>query len=160
MPRVKFPPFCKPLIARRIANDRPGLVVIAAGGWTIPAHWQDNPRISRLAVPLDADPQDYAWYPIDGLDTLIVPDPAAPPAWIDRLIIAAWTGEPRMIWLQDGGEALRLCRDLPYPVSVLDRVPIPDLGKAIRDEARAWQSVNRTLAALGAQGWDMQAWYS
>ena len=160
MPRVKFPPFCKPLIARRIANDRPGLVVIAAGGWTIPAHWQDNPRISRLVVPLDADPQDYAWYPIDGLDTLIVPDPSAPPAWVDRVILSVWTGEPRMIWLQDGDDAIRLCRDLTYPLSVLDRVPTADLGKAIRDEVRAWQSVNLTLAALGAQGWHMQAWFS
>jgi hypothetical protein len=158
--RPKFPPYCKPLIARRIAHDRPGLVVISAGGWTVSQDWQDNPRISRLAVPLDADPVDYAWYPLDSLDTLIIPDPAAPVAWLERLILAVWAGEPRMIWLQDGDDAIRLCRGLTYPFSVLDRVPLHDLGRAIRDEVRGFVAVNNLLSGLGHAGWDSQAWFS
>ena len=158
--RAIFPPYTKRIIARRIANDRPGLVVISAGSWKAGDEWDDNPRASRIVVQLDSDPKDYSWYPIDGLDALIVPAEGTPEAWTNRLIVAAWSGEPRMLWLQDGDIAYRLCRGLTYPISELDFSPVESLGVHIRDEVRGFNSVNRLLAEMGEPAWTLQGWFS
>jgi len=158
--RPSFPPYSKRIIARRIANDRPGLIVISAGDWKAGVEWDDNPRISRIVVPLDADPADYAWYPIDGLDVLIVPAPRNPQSWTERLILAAWSGDPRMVWMQEDDIAYRLCRGLTYPISVLDFSTLSDLAYCIRDQVRGYRSVNRLLTEMGEPGWTMQEWFS
>jgi hypothetical protein len=158
--RPTFPPYTKRIIARRIANDRPGLVVISAGSWKAGEEWDDNPKVSSIVVPLDADPHDYSLYPIDGLDALIVPASGNPESWTERLIMAAWSGEPRMLWLQDGDIAFRLCRDMTYPISEMDCSPVDDLATHIRDEVRGYKSVNRLLAEMGEPCWTLQGWFS
>jgi len=163
--RRKLPPFAKALIARRIAEDVPGLVVVATG-FDQGLMWSDNDRVSRIVLPMDSDPQEYDWeLPVIDLDILVATSGQEPDAWLTRLVAAIWTGEPRMIWLQDDDNAWMLenpVMNMKY--ELWRRYPsrpatIDGLAKAVREEEKAAAHAERGFRMDGDDEWTRAQWF-
>lgn len=163
--RKKFPPYAKALIARRIAEDVPGLVVVATG-FDQGLMWADNTRVSRIVVPMDSDPQGFDWeLPVIDLDVLVATSGQEPDAWLTRLAAAIWSGEPRMIWLQDEDKAwmlenpitnmtYELWRRYPSRPATLD-----GLAKAIREQEIDAAHAERGARMDGDNEWTRDQWF-
>lgn len=163
--RKKLAPYAKALVARRIAEDIPGLVVVATG-FNQGLMWADNARVSRVVVPMDSDPQDYDWeLPVIDLDVLVATSGQEPDAWLTRLVAAIWTGEPRMIWLQDDDQAwmlenpianmkYELWRRNPSGPTTLD-----GLAKAVREQEKAAAHAERGFRMQGDDEWTQAQWF-
>ncbi|MHB1266418.1 MAG: hypothetical protein ACYCY2_02305 [Acidithiobacillus ferriphilus] len=163
--KKKLAPYAKALIARRIAEDVPGLVVVATG-FDQGLRWAANHRVSRLIVPMDSDPQDYEWtLPLIDLDVLVATSGIEPDSWLTRLVSALWTGEPRMIWLQDEDKAwmlenpitnmkYELWRRYPSRPATLD-----GLAKAIREQEIDAAHAERGARMDGDNEWTQDQWF-
>lgn len=163
--RQKFAPYAKSLVARRIAEDVPGLVVVATG-FDVGHQWIGNKRVSRVVAPMDSDPMDYDWVlPIIDLDVLVATSGQEPDAWLTRLVSALWTGEPRMIWLQDEDKAWMLENPITGMTYELWRrypsrpTTIRDLAKAIREEEKAAAHAERGYRMQGDNEWTQGQWF-
>lgn len=161
----KLPPYGKQLIARRIAHDHPGLVVVATG-FNEGLYWADRAKVSRIVVPMDSDPATFNWYlMLVDLDVLIAPGANVPDEWLTLLTRHVWKGEPRMVWMQDDEEVWRLWRpedDSVYPMEPFnyDKIfHISKLGRAIHLEVRLAQAVSGAMQAEGKK-WTPDQWFS
>jgi len=161
----KLAPYAKALVARRIAEDVPGLVVVATG-FNAGTEWTDNERVSRIVVPLDSDPAEYDWYlPLVDLDVLIAPSDDAPDAWLTRLAKHVWSGDPRMVWIQEDNIAWMMDRPVPtmrfemwhmYP---LETVLLSELGRRIRQEEKKAIDAERGARLSGDEEWTADQWF-
>ena len=149
------------LVARRIADDVPGLIVIAAGDYEVGTSWSQNPRVARIVVPMTVDPAQYDWWrPLVDLDALIIPATGVPDRWLTRLVNAVWTGEPRMVWLQDEDLAWRLDRGYALPFSPADHTTVANLAKAIRHAERDAETAEKGAHMLGDSTWTRRDWFA
>lgn len=98
---AKYPPYGKQLVARRVAREVIGLCVLAAGSFGAGLHYDGNPKVARVVVPLDGDLPRYDWeLMLVGLDVLICPAPTAPASWLDLLVRQVFAAQPRMVFLE------------------------------------------------------------
>ena len=125
------PAWAHPVMEKKLAGERIGLLLVSVDEWYGGAQFADRPNVSRICALEDFDIAAGDWSVVAGLDVLVCGD--CPAERFALAAVACLCSGAASVWgeYSEGVFRLELWRVAPYVVTVGPCIPFSQFGSAL-----------------------------